>query len=273
MKEVVELNLIEVNKERCIRCGICVKICPVRALELKGAVEAVAPEACISCGHCVAVCPQSALDHRKSPLARQVALSGFPVIAAAAARQFLRSRRSIRSYKEKAVPREKLVQLIDIGRFAATASNSQGVSYTVVEDKAILRKATELMIEWMEAQDQTTAHWSFSHHIRAYRQGLDPILRDAPHLILATTVRDHARGRENTVFALAYVELYAPVLGLGTCWAGLLEMGLEANYVPLMELFKIPAGKAITGALMAGYPEHHYQRLVDRNPLEISWLS
>ena len=268
------MQLIQVDGERCIKCGICVKACPVGVLKLEAEVREIAPEACIACGHCVAVCPQAALDHRNNPLVHQVAFTRFPVISEEQGQRFLRSRRSIRSYKNKAVPREKLLQLLEIGRFAATASNRQGVAYVVVEDKGVLQKATELMIQWMEAQEKASSHWSFRYHIEAYRkQGSDPILRGAPYLILATTAEGHPRGRENTIFSLAYIELYATLLGLGTCWAGLLEMGLQDSYAPLLKLFNIQEGRRITGALMAGYPEYHYKRLVDRNPLEVTWLS
>ena len=65
---------------------------------------------------------------------------------------------------------------------------------------------------------------------RAYsEQGLDNILRDAPHLILAMAQKDFVRGRENSVFSLAYLELFAPSLGLGSCWAGIVEMCIFAG--------------------------------------------
>ncbi|VBB09369.1 nitroreductase [Lucifera butyrica] len=268
------MNLIEVNSSQCVRCGICAEVCPVGILAMgEDGIKAINPEACIACGHCVAVCPQAAIDNKKTPLAEQKEIESFPVFDAETAQLFLRARRSIRSYKKMTVPREKLLQLIEIARFAPTASNKQGVSFTIVEDKNILQKATERIIEWMEGQEQSGSHWSFVHHIRAYREfGRDPILRDAPHLIIATAPPTLARGRENTVFSLAYLELYAPALGLGSCWAGLLEMCAFAGYGPLLDLFKIPEGKVITGAVMAGYPKYSYKRLVNRNPLDITWL-
>ncbi|QDR80725.1 nitroreductase family protein [Sporomusa termitida] len=266
------MSLLETNQQRCIQCGICAEVCPVGVL-IKGTagIEQILPQACIACGHCVAVCPQAAINNQKALLANQVTLERFPVLSEKDAREFLRSRRSVRRYKNTPVPRDQLLKLIDIARFAPTGSNSQGVSYIIIEDSKILRQATAATINWMEEQPKT--HWSFDYHIRSYYETeKDPILRGAPHLILAVTETALAHARENTIFSFAYLELFAPALGLGSCWAGLFEMCAFANYIPLIKLFNIPKGKVITGAVMVGYPQYPYYRLVDRNPLAVTWM-
>jgi len=45
-----------------------------------------------------------------------------------------------------------------------------------------------------------------------------------------------------------------------------------SGYKPLLDLLNIPEGKEITGTVMVGYPQYKYQRLVDRNPLDVTWL-
>ena len=171
------MDLIRVNREKCTQCGVCVKICPPMILHLeKDGPRVENPQACIACGHCVAVCPNMALDNIKTPLENQVPLKNFPVIDEERAHQFLRSRRSIRCYKDAKVPREQLLKLVDMARFAPTASNKQGVSYIIVEDPEILKKITEVTIQWMEANQ--SQWWSFPLHIRAYRErGIDGIRR------------------------------------------------------------------------------------------------
>ena len=237
--------------------------------------ETMKSQACNACGHCVAACPYQAIDNIRAPLANQTMLPEFPVINSETARQYLRSRRSIRCYKNRAVTREQLMNLLDIARFAPTASNSQGISYIVVKDKEILKKATKVVIEWMEVQikTSTSTHWSFPYHICNYKEnGIDGILHDAPNLILATAAKKFKNGRENTISSLTYLELFATSLGLGSCWAGLFEMCAFSNYSPLLKLFDIPEDKEFTGAVMIGYPQYSYKSLVDRNPLEITWL-
>ncbi|HWR09230.1 nitroreductase family protein [Sporomusa sp.] len=268
------MKLFEINQEQCTQCGICTKVCPVGVLDLGvNGIEETFPHACIACGHCVAVCPTAAIDNHQTPQVNQETIEKFPVLDKKTAQEFLRSRRSIRCYKNIPVPRDQLLELVEIARFAPTGSNSQGISYMIVEDTRILHKATEATIEWMEDQNKTLSHWSFDYHIRSYREkGNDPIFRGAPHLILGTAQSNFPRARENTVFSLTYLELYATALGLGSCWAGLFEMCAFSNYEPLLKLFNVPEGKVLTGAVMVGYPQYSYKRLVDRNPLDVTWL-
>ncbi|MDR3563037.1 MAG: nitroreductase family protein [Negativicutes bacterium] len=266
------MDLITVNQEACTKCGICAKECPTIVLHVgANGPEAVTPQSCIVCGHCVAVCPHAALDHSKTPLAGQIDIAKFPKLTAEEAKRFLRSRRSIRCYKKTAVPREALLELVDVARLAPTGSNMQGVSYVIVDDEKTLQEAIELVIQQIENDPFLSGR--FAHYLKAYREeGKDIVLRGAPHLILATAAADFPRGRENSVFSLAYLELYAPALGLGSCWAGILEVCALSENSPLLKLFNIPEGKKITGAVMVGYPQYGYHRLVDREPLDVTFF-
>jgi len=268
------MELIKINKLRCDKCGICTKVCPRSVLCMgENGPIVIEPQACMACGHCVAICPHRAIDNIRVSLANQTDLKEFPVINAETAQQYLRSRRSIRCYKTKIVPRDQLVRLVNISRFAPTAGNQQGVSYIIVEDKEILKKATEITIEWMESLIDNPSYLSFRYYVRAYREtGIDNILRDAPHLILAVTSKNFRNGRENTIFSFTYLELFATALRLGTCWAGIFEQCVFSNYSPLLELLNIPEDKVFTGAVMVGYPQYSYNRLIDRNPLDITWI-
>ncbi len=69
------------------------------------------------------------------------------------------------------------------------------------------------------------------------------ILRGASSLILATADFNFPRRRENSIFSLAYLELYAPTLGLGSCWGGMFERIAMKDNSPLIKLFNIPNNK------------------------------
>ena len=94
---------------------------------------------------------------------------------------------------------------------------------------------------------------------------------DVARILMGTADETFARGRENTILSFAYVELYAPSIGLGTCWAGLLEAAFFSGFSSLPDLMKIPEGRQFTGALMVGYPKIAFRRLVDRNPLDLTF--
>lgn len=52
---------------RCVKCGLCVKACPVTALRMpEGSVPILSPAACIGCCCCHEICPQRAVDLTQS---------------------------------------------------------------------------------------------------------------------------------------------------------------------------------------------------------------
>lgn len=57
----------EVDPERCVQCGLCVRNCPADALTLDGREVRCAPEECIACYCCAEVCPENAI-RMKRPL-------------------------------------------------------------------------------------------------------------------------------------------------------------------------------------------------------------
>lgn len=56
----------DVDKEKCIVCGLCARFCPMKALEVKDKKLLFNPERCLGCGVCAHKCKQNAtfLVHR-----------------------------------------------------------------------------------------------------------------------------------------------------------------------------------------------------------------
>ena len=264
------MSLITVN-ERCIKCELCIKECPVYVLRMgeKGPEEVEGSD-CNACGHCVAICPNSAIDNEKAPRALQVDANDFPKLNPQQAEYFLRSRRSIRIYHDKSVSRKILSKLVNIARLAPTASNSQGISYVIVENRQLLEKAAEIIIQMIE---RSSLRYLLKTAIIGYREkGLDSVFRGAPNLIIAIADKNFPYAKNNAISCLTYLELFAPSLGLGTCWAGIFEHFAAIENSPLPALFNIAEEKMVVGAVMVGYPKYNYMRLVDRNSLDATYI-
>jgi ferredoxin len=52
---------VNVDKQKCTGCGVCVDVCPVNAIAIKDK-KAVINDACIDCGACIGQCPVEALS-------------------------------------------------------------------------------------------------------------------------------------------------------------------------------------------------------------------
>ena len=56
-----------VDGKHCVACGCCVKVCPLRAMEIARGVSArVDAEKCVGCGKCARECPASVIDIREA---------------------------------------------------------------------------------------------------------------------------------------------------------------------------------------------------------------
>lgn len=271
-------DFIKVNFETCTKCGLCVKVCR-GTLTMSDFGPKVAKDLCIECGHCVAVCPNAALDNIRNPLQNQIPIKKGYMLDSDTAAGFLRSRRSVRSFKNKVVRRDTVRELLNIARFAPTACNSQGITYHVIDNQDTLHRISSALADWAEQAIENgplkNSPWvqNTASTIAQYRkEGKDTILRDAPCLIIATAKKDEKiLGRDNTHFSLAYAQLYALTLGLGSCWSGLFEYSVMDEYEPLLKILNISQDRVVTGGLLVGYPLYRFKRLVDRAPLQITW--
>ncbi len=273
------MGLMTVDESRCRRDGVCAEECPRRIIELAadGGFPNVAPERealCLRCGHCVVVCPHGAVSVAGVPVEACPGIDPRQGFSWEQAVRFLRSRRSIRVYREREVERATLRQLIEVARYAPTASNSQTVHWTVVTGREKLAKLSALTVEWMrgviaERPDSVPAGY-FRSFVAAWEGGHDGILRNAPNLVVASAPPEASNGLVDCTIALSYLELAALARGLGTCWAGLLQAAL-VNAAGAREAVGLPAGHRAHYPMMIGYPKFPYHRLPERKAPAISW--
>jgi len=53
----------EVTSEKCKACGLCIKWCPVEAIQMYDGVAKIDPEKCYGCAECIATCRFQAINH------------------------------------------------------------------------------------------------------------------------------------------------------------------------------------------------------------------
>ncbi len=272
------MSLFLVDPARCKGDGICVAECPTRIIEIAPGetTPRVAPDAeefCRNCGHCVAVCPHGAasitgMAPEQLPRVRSDWRPGPEQIT-----HFLRARRSIRTYTPQAVERESVARLIDVARFAPSASNRQPVRWVVIYEAAEVRRLAGLAIDWMRAglaSQPPAAQRNTLRFIAGWDAGVDMVCRGAPHLVITCAPANHPWAATDCAIALTYLELAAPSFGLGACWGGILTNAAR-QWPPLKDALALPEDHAVCGAMMIGYARYRYYRLPLRNEAQVIW--
>ncbi|MFH1061864.1 MAG: nitroreductase family protein [Candidatus Omnitrophota bacterium] len=273
------MSLINVDKHKCKADGICVKVCPIEILKMDAdkripaAIEN-AEEICINCGHCVCVCPYGALSLNTMPVIELKQLPADWRIQEDKLEVFLKGRRSIRQYENTLVSKKKLEKLIDIARYAPTGINKQPVRWTVVYEKEQTHKLAELVVEWMrqlvQAKSPLAESLRMDLTVSMWQQGKDRICRDAPHLILGHALKDDMLAPQAATIAFAYLELSAVSMGLGACWAGYVNMAVNASET-VRKFLGLSSRSACFGAMLIGFAQYEYKRIPLRNNPHIKW--
>ncbi len=191
------MDLLKVDKEKCLKCGICVECCPACILTMGAeGPECNFDRGCMSCGHCVAICPVGALNNKYTPLERQRPITK-PMLDDDTAYEFMRMRRSVRNFKPAIPTEDELSKLLNITRYAPTATNSQGMYYIVIRDAEKIHAIADAVADWMESRiaESSESKRYFTTILRAYRErGQDIIARKAPGLVFATPRRINNMG-------------------------------------------------------------------------------
>ena len=290
--------MIEVNGAKCTGCGFCFDECPAGVFLLvpapRGGRTAQTRHAdqCTICGHCVAICPEGAVTH--GDMAEEDFEEGPKLtIPSEAMRAFLLSRRSTRAYREKAVPRDIIEQLIEAGTHAGTARNAQTENFLVIQDRPLLAELEGMVtaILWRKMKPLGSA---VGRKLAAIKYGEETItrslglyerfkgrlesgdiagliFRNAPAVVVVHGLRANFNARENCAIATRNMELLAKSLGLGTCWAGFLLVAAGLTREVARRL-GISDDRNVYSAIMLGFPKHEYGKTIPRKKREVRWL-
>ena len=191
--------------------------------------------------------------------------------------QNIYNRRSNRNYKPDPVPEEVLLELINAGIYAPTATNQQLWRFAVVTDRAAIDRYSDLakqlwlakILPGMAAASGAPGSEKIAYIEKMMRSPVH-IFHHAPALVFifappaGLIEADCSCAAENMMLA-------ARSLGLGSCWIGFANP-LGADDKTLEEL-KVPKGYRIMAALVFGYPTNEAQKAPPRNKdVIISWI-
>lgn len=226
-------------------------------------------EACMHCHHCYAACPVGAIE--MDGLDVGVTKAGaLPTVSEVV--NLLEHRYSCREYKKGAVTEEKLAVLRRALRTAPTGCNARGVRYLIFDNEEQTDRFREAIKEHVLAADPVVL--KSDPFLRAIalmlKRGMDPVLRGAPHLVLAAYDEKNApTGEADCAIGLATFDFAAQALGLGTCWCGFICMAIARLWPDMAQALGVPEGFRLSYAMLFGEKAFDYIRPV--MPNELVW--
>lgn len=257
---------IEINKEKCIKCGACIKDCLTYTLEKDAdgyaKVREEAESLCISCQHCFSICPVGAItiDGKKPEEAFGVNYSKPEDVL-----NLIRSRRSIRQFKDEEISSELMAKIKEMLPYIPTGCNYNSLHFSIVESKTVMDKIRDYTVEKLLKiiSNKYTAKYAgkFVRFKDAFERGEDVIYRNAPHMIVVSASVKAPCANIDPIIALSYIELYAQSLGLGTCWCGFAQTCLKIM-PKLSSVLQIPDGYKPVYAMLLGIPAVEYKRTI-----------
>jgi nitroreductase/ferredoxin len=268
------MALVEVNKETCTKCGFCAATCAAGIIYFKeGNFPRQLPgtdAVCLQCGHCLGVCPSGSLTHHDIPLEQSPLIDKSLEISFKQCSQLIKSRRSVREFKDKDVPSDVIASVIETARYAPTGHNGQEVQWLVINDRKKVRQIAAIGADWLRLMMKNNPGMAamFEGAIKQLDAGNDVFIRNAPALVVAFAEKNNPIAATDCAIALGYFDLAANTAGLGCCWAGFFYMA-AGSFPAMVEAVGLPEGCAPYGALMIGYPKYKYTRIPARKPARI----
>jgi len=205
-------------------------------------------------------------------------------------------RRSVRKYRNEQVPENVVRRILEAGRFAPSAGNSQPWKFLVIRDPKMLAKMERdvriscklaaSFIDWRTSPLGRTISWLTAQtYIRLMPNLLAPVpfgavtligegklglFHGAPTVILTLMdKRGVAKPQVDIGICGQNIVLAAHSMGLGTCWVGFVEL-LARNPLWRRRLgIKWPY-RLIEGIAL-GYPVGHPDGIIERETHAIEW--
>ncbi len=288
-------NRIEINRDLCSGCGLCVTVCPTGTLSLIEGKAAVSGGESIYCGHCEAVCPQGAVrvtaideemsQYKTFTTEKQWLPPGKYNTSALV--QLMASRRSCRCFTDQPVDRAILEDLIKIGITAPSGTNSQAWTFTILPTRKAVASFAGHIASYFGRLNTTAEATMLRMFLKLIGKGeLDAYYRGYYRKVKEALEQWHGSGKdrlfhnstaaiivgskpgascpaEDALLATQNILLAAHSMGLGSCLIGYAVAAIKKD-PSIQKSVGIPSEEEIHAVIALGYPDEVYQRIAGR---------
>jgi nitroreductase/NAD-dependent dihydropyrimidine dehydrogenase PreA subunit len=298
MMKLIENSLIKVDLEKCTLCEACVNDCVVKLFNIESELLQITEdfeERCILCGHCVAICAVNVITLKTNEENYTIETSNIREVPDFQEfNNLVLKRRSIRQFKDIPIPRESIEKILDLARFAPTGGNSENIYYTIIQEKAIVKKISDIITSKVQRFVKTLEDPKGREKIKSSmpEEEFQLVIENLPRTkyILTNFIEKgidfwcwngkiiYIHGDSsivgvgtNSAIAATHIMLAAETLGLGTCSLGYLTYYTNQSDT-IKEIIGLPENHEVGYSLAIGYPKVKYKRIPSRKPLQAHWL-
>ncbi len=287
---------MKIDYNKCKSCRICINVCPSKILDVNENKQTYFKEGrkhiCLECGHCMAVCSTQAITVHSMTYEKDFELIPKNNINYTEFIDFLKTRRSVREFKNKPIEKEKLQQIIEAVSTAPYGAENDDISINIITDKTIIEKSLPLMSKFydnlkkwfknplirriIKKKEGIETFNTIKNHLMPMvkldhydLKNYNTITRDAPAILIFHSKPNAEEHTEDAHICNTIAMLTAHSLGLGSTIIGLI--GPAVNKFPeLKDLYKIPPENKVITSLILGYPKYKYLYSVKRNRQKVT---
>lgn len=293
-------NSIHIHQETCKKCLLCSEVCPNKILVLNASNEmdtrADRIDLCFQCGQCMAICSTRSIV--VNGLAYEHDFFELPQNASYenAFHDLIVTRRAIRNFKDKPVPKELLEKIVQAVSFAPPGFPPIKTELIVVNNRQLIEEALPYMIDLydflVKAMHNPIKRFFIKKKVGRKRfatmqQHLIPLMikrlpelkngtedaitRHAPAMILFLADRNGEDIEADIHIAAGYGMLAAHALGLGGSIMDIIPPAIEKKK-ELRKMFHVSDNQEVVASMIVGYPKYKYLRGIKRDIKNIKWI-
>ena len=167
----------------------------------------------------------------------------------------IKSRRSVRKYKNEQISDEDLYTILESAKHAPSGGNSQTWHFTVIQNEEILLKLNNYIraaFEKLEVDENT--YKSIRGGKTASKNDNYSFYYKAPTLIITSNDSNYSNAMADSACALENMLLTANYLNLGACWINQVTwFDRDENVRSLLTSLGIPENYKVCGSVCLGY--------------------
>jgi len=144
----------------------------------------------------------------------------------------IQGRKSIRRFKQTPVPDEDINKILDAGRLAPSANNTQPWGFVVIKDKALLAKMAEAVREMIDRMLPFADDEKQAKRLAAYKGSYYTFFEHAP-VVIAVFMEGYSAGTDRLLAKMGYsagdIKRLRPLPGLQSVSAAIQNMLLAVH--------------------------------------------